>query len=61
MYAISEIFLSLFVYRTRWAAEICEAFPDFHQQGEGGPAGPLSAGSLSGHGGSDRTGGGAVS
>lgn len=43
--------------RTGWSAEICEAFPDFHQQGQGSPASPLPAGPFPGHGGSDRAGG----
>lgn len=47
--------------RAGGSSEICEAFPDFHQQGQGGPAGSLSAGSLSGHGGSNGAGSWAVS
>lgn len=47
--------------RAGGSSEICEAFPDFHQQSQGGPAGSLSAGSLSGHGGSNGAGSWAVS
>lgn len=54
-------YLLFIVLRTRGSAEICEAFPDLHQQSQGGPAGPLSAGPLPRHGGSDGAGGGAVS
>lgn len=58
-------FLFLFYFyvfsRARRPAEVCAAVPDLHQQGQGCPPGPLSAGPLPGHGGSDRTGGWAVS
>lgn len=47
--------------RTGRSAEICEAFPDFHQQGQGSPVGPLPAGPFPGHGGSNRAGGWVVS
>lgn len=49
------------VSRAGWSSEICEAFPDFHQQGQSGPAGPLPAGPVSWHGGSNRAGSRAVS
>lgn len=52
--------LSVLFLRAWGSAEICEAFPDLHQQGKGCPTGALSAGPLPGHGGGDGSGGGTV-
>lgn len=54
-------FFNFYLFRTGGSAEICKAFPDFHQQGQGCPTGAFSAGPLSWHGGSDGAGGRAVS
>lgn len=54
-----NFFLCLF--RAWGSAEVCEAFPDLHQQGKGCPTGALSAGPLPRHGGGDGSGGGTVS
>lgn len=51
----------LAVHRTWGSAEVCAAFPDFHQQGQGCTSCSLSAGPVSWHGGSHRARGGVVS
>lgn len=62
-HSLKSLFASSFCVfvRARGSAEICQALPDFNQQGEGGPTGALSAGPLPGYGGGDGSGGGTVS
>lgn len=46
-----------FVSRAGRASEVCATLLELHQQSEGSPLSPISARSVPGYGGSDRTGG----